>query len=233
MVNDDASMTMEESSVAGEPTGTGVSLVARSGGDRVRRGIDIVVALLGLLCSGPCMLAIALLIRIDSRGPALFWQTRLGRGATPFKFVKFRTLCIDARLRFPELYAYQYTDAELEQLPFKQPDDPRVTHVGRWLRRSSLDELPNLWNVLRGDMTLVGPRPEIPEMLQYYHGDMLEVFRVRPGVTGAAQVYGRARLNIAASIRIDVDYLRQRTLKSDLRIIARTVLVVLRREGAV
>ena len=224
---------MEESSVAGEPTGTGVSLVARSGGDRVRRGIDIVVALLGLLCSGPCMLAIALLIRIDSRGPALFWQTRLGRGATPFKFVKFRTLCIDARLRFPELYAYQYTDAELEQLPFKQPDDPRVTHVGRWLRRSSLDELPNLWNVLRGDMTLVGPRPEIPEMLQYYHGDMLEVFRVRPGVTGAAQVYGRARLNIAASIRIDVDYLRQRTLKSDLRIIARTVLVVLRREGAV
>lgn len=100
------------------------------------------------------------------------------------------------------------------------------------MRKSSLDELPNLWNVLRGDMTLVGPRPEIPEMMQYYEGEMLEVFQVRPGLTGAAQVSGRGELTIAESIRIDVEYLRRRTLLSDLGVMARTILVVLRQDGA-
>ena len=200
--------------------------------DAVRRASDIVVASLGLLALWPIMAIIALVIRIGTPGPAIFRQTRLGRDARPFTFLKFRTLYADARERFPELYAYQFTAEDLEKRSFKVPDDPRVTPQGRWLRKTSLDELPNLWNVLRGDMTLVGPRPEIPEMLRYYTGDMAEVFRVRPGVTGAAQVFGRADLSIAESIRIDVAYLRRRTLWTDLGIIARTFLVVFRREGA-
>jgi lipopolysaccharide/colanic/teichoic acid biosynthesis glycosyltransferase len=114
----------------------------------------------------------------------------MGINRKPFRFVKFRTLYADARQRFPKLYSYQYTAEELEQLKFKVEDDPRVTPQGRWMRRSTLDELPNFWNVLTGDMALVGPRPEIPEMLRYYHGDMLLKFTVRPGITGMAQISG-------------------------------------------
>jgi lipopolysaccharide/colanic/teichoic acid biosynthesis glycosyltransferase len=201
-------------------------------GGGVRRTIDIVVASLGLLTLWPVMVIIALVIRIGTPGPAIFRQTRLGRDARHFTFLKFRTFYADARERFPELYAYQFTAADLEKRSFKVRDDPRVTPQGRWLRKSSLDELPNLWNVLRGDMTLVGPRPEIPEMLRYYTGDMAEVFRVRPGVTGAAQVFGRAELSIAESIRIDVDYQSRRTVWTDLGIVARTFFVVFRRDGA-
>lgn len=200
--------------------------------DLVRRAADIVIASLGLLVMWPVMIIIAVVIRRGTPGPAIFRQVRLGRGARPFTFLKFRTLFADARERFPELYAYQFTEQSLKERAFKVPNDPRVTPQGKWLRKTSLDELPNLWNVLRGDMTLVGPRPEIPEMFRYYTGDMLEVFRVRPGVTGAAQVYGRADLPIAESIRIDIAYLRRRTLWTDAGIIARTFLVVFRRDGA-
>lgn len=201
-------------------------------GDAARRAADIVVASLGLLALWPVMVVIALAIRLGTPGPAIFRQTRLGRNARPFTFLKFRTLYVDARERFPELYTYEFTTSDLEKQSFKVRDDPRVTPQGRWLRKTSLDELPNLLNVVRGDMTLVGPRPEIPEMLRYYIGDMAEVFRVRPGITGAAQVSGRADLSIAESIRIDVAYQRRRTVWTDLGIIARTFLVVFRRDGA-
>ena len=200
--------------------------------DAIRRAIDIGIASLGLILLAPIMLLVALCIRMGTPGPALFRQQRIGRDRRPFPFVKFRTLYVDARDRFPDFYAYEFTADDLEKRSFKPKDDPRVTPQGRWLRKTSLDELPNLWNVLRGDMTLVGPRPEIPEMLRYYTGEMAEVFRVRPGITGAAQVSGRGNLSIAEGIRIDVAYLRRRTLWSDLGIIARTVLVVFRREGA-
>ena len=206
--------------------------VRPSAADAIRRTIDILIAALGLILFAPIMLIIALCIRLGTPGPALFRQQRIGRDRTPFPFVKFRTLYADARDRFPDMYAYQFTADDLEKQSFKPRDDPRVTPQGRWLRKTSLDELPNLWNVLRGDMTLVGPRPEIPEMLRYYTGEMAEVFRVRPGITGAAQVSGRGNLSIAEGIRIDVAYLRRRTLWSDLMIIVRTFLVVFRREGA-
>ncbi len=201
-------------------------------GGAIRRSVDIVVAAMGLVVFAPVMLVIALILRLGTPGPALFRQTRIGRGGRPFTFIKFRTLYADARERFPEMYAYRFTADDLEKQSFKPTVDPRITPQGRWIRTTSLDELPNLWNVLVGDMTLVGPRPEIPEMLRYYTGDMIEVFRVRPGITGAAQVSGRGELSIAAGIRIDVEYLRRRTLASDLGILARTLLVVLRRDGA-
>ena len=170
--------------------------------------------------------------RLDTPGPLLFFQPRMGAGTRPFRFVKFRTLYADARSRFPELYAYKYTPLELAELKFKVENDPRVTPQGRWLRKSSLDELPNFWNVLTGEMALVGPRPEIPEMLPYYEGEMLTKFDVRPGVTGLAQVSGRGRLGFHDTVALDVEYVRNRSFAYDMRILFKTVWMILKRDGA-
>lgn len=199
----------------------------------VWRAFEIVVALIGLVLAAPIMLIIAVAIRLDSPGPALFRQHRLGVGARPFRFYKFRTMHVDARERFPELYAYRYSESELGELRFKVDSDPRVTRLGGWLRRVSLDELPNLLNVLTGDMALVGPRPEIPEMLPHYKGPrMLRKFTVRPGVTGLAQTSGRGRLKFLDTVALDVQYVDERSWRVDLAILARTVKMVLMRDGA-
>src|SRR5262249_48951335 len=147
-------------------------------------------------------------------------------------FVKFRTLYADARVRFKELYAYQYTQEQLETLRFKVERDPRITPQGEWLRRTTLDELPNFWNVLKGDMALVGPRPEIPEMLKYYTPEMAVKFAVRPGITGLAQISGRGRLGFYETVRLDVEYVRTRSFRTDLRILFLTVQKILVRDGA-
>lgn len=196
------------------------------------RIVEIALALMALVTTLPVMLVIAAVIRIDSPGPALFWQTRLGRDACPFRFVKFRTLYADARERWPELYTYRYTPEQLAHLRFKIEGDPRVTRVGRWLRQSSLDELPNFWNVLTGDMALVGPRPEIPEMLPYYRSDQMRKFSVRPGVTGLAQISGRGRLTFNETVGLDLDYVRMHSLAGDLNILLRTLWKVVLRQGA-
>lgn len=178
------------------------------------------------------MLLVALAIRIDSPGPALFRQRRVSRGGRLFWFLKFRTFWADARERFPELYAYQYTPEEIERLQFKAPNDPRVTRIGEWLRTTTLDELPNLWNVLTGDMALVGPRPEIPEMLPYYRDEDLIKFSVPPGITGLAQISGRGRLKFFETADLDTEYVRKRSFLLDLRILARTFWLIARRDGA-
>ena len=156
----------------------------------------------------------------------------LRAGGRTFRFVKFRTFYVDSKSRFPELFAYQYDEAQIQHLKFKILDDPRATRVGRWLRKTSLDELPNFWNVLTGDMALVGPRPEIPEMLRYYHGEMRLKFSVRPGVTGMAQVSGRGRLGFLETVQLDVDYVKNRTAWGDVRIFLKTIKMVLLRDGA-
>lgn len=194
--------------------------------------LEVAVAVPALILMSPILLLIAVMIRIDSPGPALFFQYRLGAGAKPFRFVKFRTLYVDARERFPELYAYRYTDQQIQSLRFKVENDPRVTRVGRWLRQSSLDELPNFYNVLTGDMALVGPRPEIPEMLPYYKGAMLEKFAVRPGVTGLAQTSGRGRLGFVETVDLDTQYVRTRTFLGDVGLLGRTIRMVVLRDGA-
>ena len=178
------------------------------------------------------MMLVALAIRLNSPGPVLFRHKRVGRGGRLFNFVKFRTLYHDARQRFPELYQYQYTPEEIEALAFKVPNDPRVTSIGEWLRRTTLDELPNFWNVVTGDMALVGPRPEIPEMLPYYRDEHLIKFSVPPGVTGLAQISGRGRRRFLETARLDADYAANRSLRLDLRILARTISLVLRQDGA-
>ncbi len=196
------------------------------------RGFEIAVASCVLIITSPIMIILALLIRRDTPGPALFRQTRLGKYGSPFTFVKFRTLYADARQRFPHLYAYQYNHTELQSLKFKIVRDPRVTRQGEWMRKSTLDELPNFWNVLTGEMALVGPRPEIPEMLPYYTGYMKEKFLVRPGVTGLAQISGRGRLGFYETVDLDVQYVRTRSLALDLKILAMTAFKMTTRDGA-
>jgi lipopolysaccharide/colanic/teichoic acid biosynthesis glycosyltransferase len=178
------------------------------------------------------MLATAIVIRRGTPGHALFFQKRIGINGKLFGFVKFRTLYADARTRFPELYRYKYTEEELLQLKFKVPDDPRITPEGQWLRRSTIDEFPNFWNVLKGDMALVGPRPEIPEMLQYYDDGMLMKFTVRPGITGIAQISGRGRLGFYETVAMDVEYVKRRSFWFDLKIMAITLRKIILRDGA-
>jgi lipopolysaccharide/colanic/teichoic acid biosynthesis glycosyltransferase len=198
----------------------------------VCRARDIVVSLALLAAAAPIMAVLWALVRLDSRGAAVFSHERVGIGGSTFRFFKFRTMWTDARERFPHLYAYEYTPAEIQGLQFKQVVDPRLTRVGRWLRRTSLDELPNLFNVLRGEMTLVGPRPDIPEMQRYYRSDQLPKFAVKPGLTGLAQVKGRNILSFQETIQYDLLYVAGKSFWLDIRILARTVWVVCRQWGA-
>jgi lipopolysaccharide/colanic/teichoic acid biosynthesis glycosyltransferase len=197
-----------------------------------QRVVESAIALIMLLITLPIMLIVGLIIRRGTPGPALFRQQRLAVGEKPFWFVKFRTLYADARERFPDLYRYKYTRAQLEALRFKVMKDPRISPQGEWLRKSTLDELPNFWNVLKGDMALVGPRPEIPEMLTYYTSEMRLKFRVRPGITGLAQISGRGRLGFYETVQYDVEYVLNRSLWLDIKIIFRTIYKILTRDGA-
>jgi lipopolysaccharide/colanic/teichoic acid biosynthesis glycosyltransferase len=218
----------------------GVTPIVRSRADRsawlgqvFTRAAEIVIAAGALVATAPVMLLTALVIRLDSPGPALFRQTRVGRGRRLFTFYKFRTLYADARERWPHLYAYEYTPDEIEALRFKHEEDPRITRAGRWLRKSTLDELPNFWNLLKGDIAIVGPRPEIPEMLKYYPPEQLALkFSVRPGITGLAQTNGRGNLRFQRTNEYDIEYVRNKSLGLDLKIILRTVGMIFRRHGA-
>jgi lipopolysaccharide/colanic/teichoic acid biosynthesis glycosyltransferase len=178
------------------------------------------------------MLILAIIIRLDSPGPIIFRQYRLGENGQPFRFYKFRTMWVDARERHPELYAYRYSDTQIRSMYFKVLDDPRLTRFGAHLRKTSLDELPNLLNVVLGDMTLVGPRPELPEMLAYYTQQQLMKFSVKPGVTGLAQVTGRAVLRFQETIASDLEYCARRSLRFDFLILCRTVTTIIQRVGA-
>jgi lipopolysaccharide/colanic/teichoic acid biosynthesis glycosyltransferase len=197
-----------------------------------QRVIECFIAFFALLLTSPILLLMALVVRLGTPGPVLFFQQRVGADRKLFRFVKFRTLYADARVRFPQLYAYQYTAEDLEGLKFKVVNDPRVTPQGVWMRKSTMDELPNFWNVLTGDMALVGPRPEIPEMLPYYTGDMLRKFDVRPGITGLAQTAGRGRLGFHETVALDVKYVRERSFLLDARILGTTIVKMITRDGA-
>lgn len=141
----------------------------------------------------------------------------------PFKFTKFATMYHDAKERFPELYAYKYSNEEIGKMRFKQEGDPRVPPWARWLRKSSMDELPNFIHVLKGDMSLVGPRPDIPEMLQYYTEHQQAVkLSVKPGVTGLPQIKGRGDLTFQETLDLDMEYVRKRSFTYDLHILYQT-----------
>jgi lipopolysaccharide/colanic/teichoic acid biosynthesis glycosyltransferase len=198
-----------------------------------KRLLDLSVGGVVLVLTSPLMLILSVITRLDSPGPAFFRQPRVGRGGRVFTFYKYRTMYVDARERWPELYDYSVDPAELWSRFYKQADDPRLTRVGRLLRRTSLDELPNLINVVKGDLSLVGPRPELPEYARLYDKSQQSKFTVKPGATGLAVVEGRNVLSIAEQIEADVEYVRRRSFRFDVEILARTLWVVLRREGAV
>jgi lipopolysaccharide/colanic/teichoic acid biosynthesis glycosyltransferase len=196
-------------------------------GEWVKDAMDRVLAAIGLLLVSPVLLAIAIAIRLDSPGPAFFSQTRIGRNGRPFRFWKFRGMLVDAKARFPELYEYQYGAEEVQQLRFHPPVDPRVTRVGRFIRRTSLDELPNLVNVVLGDMSLVGPRPEIPELIPYYGASARLVLSVKPGITSLAKLLGRDHLTFQETLELDLRYVRERSLRLDIGVLIGTVWLVL------
>lgn len=200
-----------------------------SGGRRLIKAVfDISVAALLLVLLGPVFLAVALIVRLDSRGPVFFRQVRAGRGGESFRMFKFRTMHTDAEAR---LLAISQQNEHAGVL-FKIRADPRVTRSGRFLRRYSLDELPQLINVLLGDMSLVGPRPPLPSEVEQYPHDMLRRLVVKPGMTGLWQVSGRSDLSWEDSIRLDLRYVENWSLTVDLVILMRTATAVLRGSGA-
>ena len=194
--------------------------------------INRLIGLFFLILYSPLILIIAIWIKIDSPGNIIFSQTRIGKNKKPFTFYKFRTMWIDANERFPELYEYDYTENEIKNMKFKVANDPRVTKAGFYLRKISLDELPNLINVVRGDMNLVGPRPEIPEMIRYYEPWQMKKFTIKPGITGLAQTNGRGNLTFQETIEYDLNYIDKRNILLDFYIFWRTLLVVIKSIGA-
>jgi lipopolysaccharide/colanic/teichoic acid biosynthesis glycosyltransferase len=198
-----------------------------------KRLLDVVVGSALLVASSPLILLLAIITRLDSSGPALFRQQRVGRGGELFTFYKCRTMYVDAKERWPELYDYRYETSEFEKLHYKHADDPRLTRVGRVLRRTSFDELPNLINVVKGELSLVGPRPELPEYALLYDEQQRAKFGVKPGATGLAVVQGRNMLSVAETIKADLEYVRRRSLRLDIEILWRTVSAIVRRRGAV
>ncbi|MCZ7542884.1 MAG: sugar transferase [Anaerolineae bacterium] len=195
----------------------------------IKRAFDIVMSLIFMAPALPLMAVIALAIRLDSPGPVLYFQERIGEGRKPFVMYKFRTMHRGADAIPPEAVAVEDDEGHLI---YKHPDDPRVTRVGRWLRRTSLDELPQLFNVLRGEMSLVGPRPEMPWLVEKYEPWQYKRFEVPQGMTGWWQISGRADRPMYLYTEEDLFYIRNYSLMLDIQIIFRTIGIVLVGRGA-
>jgi lipopolysaccharide/colanic/teichoic acid biosynthesis glycosyltransferase len=194
----------------------------------VKRLMDLALAVPLLVALSPLLAIVAVIVKLDSRGPVLFRQERAGRAGRTFRMMKFRTMVADAEARLDELIDI---DA-LEQPAFKFRADPRVTRAGRWLRRLSLDELPQLLNVIGGSMSLVGPRPEQVELVERYRPEDRFRLDVKPGITGPMQVYGRGELSFDERLAVERDYMEGLSLRRDARILLLTAGAVLGRRGA-
>jgi exopolysaccharide biosynthesis polyprenyl glycosylphosphotransferase len=206
-----------------------VEPVQRDGWRRTaKRSFDVLLALATILVTSPIVAAAMVAIRLDSPGPVLFRQVRVGRNGRPFQVLKLRTMVADAEARRDELLADNEADGPL----FKMRHDPRVTRVGRFLRSSSIDELPQLWNVVRGEMSMVGPRPALPHETEAWDPLLTQRLRVTPGITGMWQVNGRSESSFEDYTRLDLYYVDNWSLLIDLAILAKTVPVVLLRQGA-
>lgn len=206
-----------------------VTTPALEGGQRVaKRLFDIVVSGILIVLVAPLLLIIALLIKIDSRGPVLFRQERVGMEGKHFQMLKFRSMVVDAEARLAELKGQN----EGSGLLFKIRNDPRITRIGSFLRRYSVDELPQLFNIFSGSMSLVGPRPPLPQEVAAYEHDVRRRLLVKPGLTGLWQVSGRSNLSWQDSVRLDLYYVENWSLAGDLVIILRTVRAVFHSTGA-
>jgi lipopolysaccharide/colanic/teichoic acid biosynthesis glycosyltransferase len=207
--------------------------------DAVKRGLDIVGSLTLLFLLSPLFSLIGALIKLGSPGPVFFGQVRVGQMMKPFTIAKFRTMYIDADHTVHRNYVTGFINSSgqspesRENGLFKLTNDPRVTPIGRFLRKTSLDELPQLWNVLRGEMSLVGPRPPIPyELEQYKPWHRRRVVEAKPGITGLWQVVGRSRTTFDEMVRLDLRYARTCSLATDLKILLATPRAVISGKGA-
>jgi exopolysaccharide biosynthesis polyprenyl glycosylphosphotransferase len=194
----------------------------------LKRAFDLTVASLVLLLALPIMAIAAVAVKLDSRGPVLFRQVRVGKDGVPFEILKFRSMCDGAEAQQAELAELNERSGPL----FKVTCDPRVTRVGRLLRKTSIDELPQLWNVIRDDMSIVGPRPALPAESEQWSPDLRERLRVLPGITGMWQVSGRAEADFEIYRRLDLYYVDNWSLTHDVRILLKTVFVVFAGRGA-
>lgn len=194
----------------------------------VKRALDIVVASAALLALSPVLVTVAAAIYWEDRGPLIYKQTRIGRGGKPFSFYKFRSMVVNADALKAKLAAQNEASGPI----FKMKHDPRITRVGRLLRRYSLDELPQLWNVLRGDMSLVGPRPHLPQEIASEPNYPLERLSVPPGLLCLREVSGRSQLTFEQWLTLDLEYIQRRSVALDLWILLRALPAVLKGEGA-
>jgi exopolysaccharide biosynthesis polyprenyl glycosylphosphotransferase len=217
----------------GEPALRGVSLIGK-------RTVDLVISLVAVVVFAPILLLIATLVRFSSQGPILFRQIRAGKDGTPFTFYKFRTMRHNIDDTIHREYATSFIggkelrlrDEKNDKKIFKLPNDPRITSIGRILRRTSLDELPQLFNVIRGDMSLVGPRPPIAYELTIYREWHKRRLKAKPGITGLWQVSGRSSVPFHDMVLLDIYYINRWSLSLDIEIILKTIPVVLYGKGA-
>lgn len=194
----------------------------------VKRIIDIVGSLVGLIILSPILLVVAILIKLDSKGPILFSQIRVGKNGKKFKMYKFRSMVVDAE----ELKEKLQEQNEREGPMFKIKDDPRVTKIGKFIRKASIDELPQLINILKGEMTIVGPRPSLPKEVDQFEEWMLERLEVKPGLTCYWQVEGRDDIGFEEWMELDIKYVRERNLLIDIKLIFKTFFVLFGDENA-
>jgi exopolysaccharide biosynthesis polyprenyl glycosylphosphotransferase len=194
----------------------------------IKRILDVIISAALLVLLLPFMIIISIIIKIDSKGPAVFTQKRVGLNGRPFIIYKFRTMVKNAE----QLFKLDIDQSNVGSLVFQEKNDSRVTKIGGFLRKTSLDELPQLFNVLLGNMSLVGPRPEIPEVADYYNDRQKLRLCVKPGITGLAQVSGRGEIELDRTIEYDLEYIKKFDIWMDTRILFRTVFVVFKREGA-
>ena len=226
-----------EEVVSSGPTLYLVADTSRSTGFRgqCKRIGDVLLAGLALLVLSPVLLIISILVKRSSPGPVLFIQDRIGKNGVPFPFMKFRTMVHNSddaiHRQFAAMFINGSDKTEKPESVFKLTDDPRITRIGAWLRKTSLDELPQLLNIVRGEMSLVGPRPPIAYELDHYQPWHHERLRVTPGLTGLWQVSGRSNVPFEEMVRLDIHYINTWSLRKDFEIVFKTLPVVMRGTG--
>ncbi|EEF63233.1 sugar transferase [Pedosphaera parvula] len=201
-----------------------------NGGDVLKRTFDFSASLTALLLLSPLFLVIGLLVKLQDGGPVFFTQIRVGKHGREFKMFKVRSMCLNAEEKLKELIARNQHGGQ--GVTFKIKDDPRITKLGRWLRKLSLDELPQLYNVLIGDMSLVGPRPPLPREVKRYTLADHRRLAVKPGITCFWQISGRSEIDFNGQVKLDVTYIETRNFWVDLKILAKTLPAVLSGKGA-
>lgn len=198
--------------------------------ETTKRALDIAGSMAAIAAFSPIFIGTAVLVKLEDRGPVLFFQDRVGRGGRLFKMIKFRSMVLNAdKLKDQLLQANQHGD---EGVTFKMKDDPRITRIGKIIRKYSIDEFPQFFNVLFGDMSLVGPRPPVPREVARYKAMHLRRLAVKPGITCLWQVGGRSEIDFEGQVRLDLQYIASESVWTDIKILLKTIPAVLRGEGA-